>query len=67
MSRKELFALIRDICQDWISLEDIVSKSERSYPYLRNRIIPVMLEKGELEMLYPGTPNHPRQKYKVKK
>ena len=67
MSRKELFTLIRNICQEWISLEDIVSKSERSYSYLRNIVIPMMLDKGEIEMLYSGIPNHPRQQYKVKK
>ena len=66
MSREKLYALITEVCQDWVSLEEIVSLTDKSYPYLRNKIIPAMIKEKKIEMLFPGTPNHPNQQYKVK-
>lgn len=66
MKKEELQTLMLNICQDWVSLEEVVIKANRSSSYIRNIVIPRMLEMKLLEMLYPGTPNHPNQKYKVK-
>ena len=66
MKKEELYDSIKNICQDWVSLEEIVRKAEKSNSYLRNYVIPKMLADEILEMLYPGTPKHPCQKYKVK-
>jgi hypothetical protein len=64
MSRKELHALIILNCEDWIAIDELSTKVERDSTYLRNHILPVLLASKKIEMLYPGTPNHPRQKYK---
>ena len=66
MKKEELYELIKDVCQDWVSLEEIVAKVGKSNSYLRNIVIPQMLSDKILEMLYPGTPKHPCQKYKLK-
>ena len=65
MSREELQALILSVCTEWISLEDLSVKIERDTSYLRNHVIPLMLASKKLQMLFPGTPNHPNQQYKV--
>ncbi len=65
MSPEELQSLIMTICNEWISLEDLSVKIERNSTYLRNHVIPLMLASRKLQMLYPGTPNHPTQQYKV--
>jgi hypothetical protein len=58
--------MILEICDDWISLEEIVLKTGKSKAYIRNSVFPMMIAQKKIEMLYPGTPNHPRQKYKKK-
>lgn len=66
MKKEELHDLIKDVCQDWVSLVEIVAKVGKSNSYLRNIVIPRMLSDKILEMLYPGIPKHPCQKYKLK-
>lgn len=65
MSREEMQQLILSNCLEWISLEMLSEKVKRKPTYLRNYIIPVLIASKQLQMLYPGTPNHPHQKYKV--
>ena len=50
--------------QDWVSLEELSVLVKRDKIYLRNFIIPRMLADNSLEMMFPGVPKHPRQKYK---
>ena len=50
--------------QDWVSLEELSVLVKRDKIYLRNFIIPRMLADNNLEMLFPGVPKHPCQKYK---
>ena len=66
MSYNDLKCLIGSICTDWVELTVISEKSGRDYAYLRNKIIPRMLKDKEIVMMYPGTPNHPKQQYKIK-
>ena len=66
LSNQQMNELIRVVCREWISLEDIALRVGKNYKYLRNHIIPRMLKEKTIEMLYPGTPNHPKQKYKIK-
>lgn len=66
MSYNDLKCLIGSICTDWVELTVISEKSGRDYAYLRNKIIPKMLKDKEIVMMYPGTPNHPKQQYKIK-
>ena len=64
LSRDAMTRLIIDSCSDWISLDELSQRVERSQKYLRTFILPLLLASKKIEMLYPGTPNHPRQKYK---
>lgn len=66
LSKLQMNKLIKTVCVDWISLEDIALQIGRDYNYLRKFIIPRMLKEKIIEMLYPGTPNHPKQQYKIK-
>ena len=65
LSSEEMKQLIIDICNNWISLEELAERINRNATYLRNHIIPPLIKDKSIEMLYPGTPNHPNQKYKV--
>ena len=64
MPYQSLKAMICTVCSEWISLDELSAIVRRDKIYLRNFIIPKMLEDNSLEMLFPGVPNHPRQKYK---
>ena len=64
MSYSELKDKICSLCSDWVSVDELAEELRRKRTYLRNKIIPKMLEDNSLEMLFPGVPNHPRQKYK---
>lgn len=66
MSYNDLKAKICEVAADWIELIVIAASTGKDYSYLRNRIIPRLINENVIEMLYPGTPNHPKQKYKVK-
>jgi ATP-dependent DNA helicase RecG len=66
LSKEKLYSIIREICEsDFFSAEDIATKVDRSVDYLKNDIIPTMIEKGLLVRLYPDTINHPNQKFKT--
>ena len=64
MSYQNLKTLICSVCSEWLSLDQLSAIVRRDKIYLRNFISPKMLEDNSLEMLFPGIPNHPRQKYK---
>lgn len=66
MPQKELYALVTKVCQEWRSLDEIVTLTGKSYSYMRNKVIRKMLKEKLLVMLFPGNPNHPNQKYKEK-
>ena len=65
MTFEELQALIISLSQDYISIEEIATKVHKTPKYLINFIIPRMFQNGTIERLYPGIPNHPKQKYKA--
>ena len=64
MSYSELKKEICSFCSDWASIDELAEGLNRKRTYLRNKIIPKMLEDKSLEMMFPGVPKHPRQKYK---
>ena len=66
LTKQQMNELIKAVCIEWISLKDIALRIGKDYKYLRNHIIPRMLKEKTIEMLYPGTPNHPKQQYKIK-
>jgi len=58
---------ILEICKDdYMPIEEIATKINRSIRHLQNRIIPTLVKQGKLIRLYPNAPNHPQQKYKTK-
>ena len=67
LTKEQLKSLIISICDDWVSIDDIVKRSGKSTSYIRNTVIPLLLAEKSIEMMYPGTPRNPNQKYKVKK
>ena len=66
LSRNELYNEIVEICLDYKSLERISKEINKSLNYLKDRIIPEMLELGLLERKYPEAPRHPKQQYRKK-
>ena len=66
LSKNELYNEIVEICLDYKSLERISKEINKSLNYLKDRIIPKMLELGLLERKYPDTPRHPQQEYRKK-
>jgi ATP-dependent DNA helicase RecG len=49
----------------YITLDEIAKRTNRTFDYIANKIIPRMLKNRTIEYLYPGVPNHPKQKYKA--
>ena len=66
LSKKQMDLLVISICQDWMDKEEIAQRLHRKVKYVSDVILPRLIKEKQLEMLYPGTPNHPRQKYKIK-
>ena len=66
LSKQQMNLLVINVCQDWTDKDQIAKKVNRSTKYISDIVLPRMLKEKILEMLYPGTPNHPRQKYKIK-
>lgn len=66
MGKGELCKAIVSACQDWVSLGEIATATERNPYYLLNEVIPAMLEEELIERMYPDAPRHPYQKYKKK-
>ena len=66
LPKQQMDALVISICQDWMDKDEIAKQLNRTVKYVSDVVLPRMLKEKTIEMLYPGTPNHPRQKYKVK-
>ena len=59
-----LKSIIIDFCAEWKTVEEIMQATGKSKSYLRNSVLPQMM--NVLERMYENIPNHPRQKYKAK-
>lgn len=66
LSKQQMDSLVINICQNWMDKDEIAQRINRTVKYVSDVILPRMLKEKKLEMFYPGTPNHPRQKYKIK-
>ena len=66
LKRNELEQLIMENAKEYVSLEEIASRTGKKASYLKNKIIPEMVRSNKLERMYDDTPNHPEQKYKTK-
>jgi len=68
MKPDELQQSVVAYCLDeYKSVDEISLHLHLTTKYLQNKVIPPLLVSGQLERLYPDSPNHPQQKYKVKK
>lgn len=56
LSKQEMDNLIKVVCTEWISLEDIALQIGKDYNYLRKFIIPRMLKEKVIEIYTPGHP-----------
>ena len=66
MPKEELKSLIISICADWVSIEEFVERTGKSYSYIRNPLMPILFAEKSIVMMYPGAPRNPNQKYRVK-
>jgi hypothetical protein len=66
LTKQKMDQLLSEVCEDWRSLEEIATITGKDLKYLRNKVIPRMIQEKQLVMMYPGTPNHPKQQYKHK-
>lgn len=65
LTKDELHNLILNYCEfEYRSVDEIAKNIQKDVKYLKNRIIPVMIENNLLVRLFPSTINHPQQKYK---
>jgi hypothetical protein len=63
---EELEIMILNLCKiDFISLDEIAKRINRKPKYLKNKIIPLLVDSGKLLRLHPTKPNHPQQAYKT--
>lgn len=66
LNKKKLINMVLELCEDWITIDEISEKTSKSRQYLRGRIIPEMLKLGLLEKQYPDASTSPNQKYRKK-
>lgn len=66
LTKETLINRVLEICEDWITIDEISEKIGKSRQYLRGRIIPEMLKLGLLEKQYPDASTSPNQKYRKK-
>lgn len=66
MSEQDWINALKQIASDWISLEDMAIMIHRNKWYISNHVLPNLLNEDVMERLFPGIPNHPKQKYRFK-
>ncbi len=64
-TKKELFTMIINCTDKWMSVDEISKEVNRNPQYLKGEIIPLMVKAGLLEREF-SIPNHPAQKYRRK-
>ena len=66
LSKDALYKRIMEVCSAYTSLEDIAASVGKTPSYLKNKIIPRMVEQGVLIREYPENPKHPHQRYRAR-
>lgn len=65
--KEELENMILSTCNtEFKTLEELAVSIAKNPKYVKNSIIPKLIESGKLERLYPKIINHPHQAYKAK-
>ena len=67
LTKQKMDRLICGVCEEWRPLEEISHVTGKDIKYLRNKVIPRMIREGRIVMMYPDTPNHPKQQYRTKR
>ena len=62
----ELLEMILDGCEDWKTVDEIAKMVNRKPQYIQNKVLPLIISDGRLEMRYPERKNHPNQMYRRK-
>lgn len=63
LSKDALYKRIIEVCSVYTSLENIATNVNKNPSYLKNKIIPRMVEQGLLAREFPENPKHPHQRY----
>ena len=63
-SKKEMRRLIIDYCQEWRTAEEIAIAVNKTTPYIRDSVLPLLTDVLEKKF---DVPHHPKQKYRVRK
>ena len=58
----EICFILKD---EFMSAEQIAKKLNRSVDYLKNTILPRLIDRGSIVRQFPDTPKHPQQKFKA--
>ncbi|HEY3372251.1 MAG TPA: ATP-binding protein [Prolixibacteraceae bacterium] len=67
VKKEEMENMILNVCKsEFKTLEELAMNIGRNAKYVKNNIIPKLIESGRLERLYPTIINHPHQAYKTK-
>lgn len=66
LTYEDLSLMILMAAKEWMSANEISTKVGRSSKYLKNTILPRMIEEQLLEVLFPSVPKHPKQSYRAK-
>lgn len=67
ISKEKLENMILSTCNtEFKTLEELAVSIAKNPKYVKNNIIPKLIESGKLERLYPKIINHPHQAYKAK-
>lgn len=66
LSKDALYKSIMENCSLYTSLENIAAVVGRTPSYLKNKVIPRMVEQGLLIREFPDNPKHPHQRYRAK-
>lgn len=65
--KEECENMILSTCNtEFKTLEELAASIAKNPKYVKNSIIPKLIESGKLERLYPTIINHPHQAYKAK-
>lgn len=66
MKKGVLYKEITTYCGTYKSATEIAKQVGKDYNYIRNKVLPRMIEEGLLIMQYPENRTHPDQKYRKK-
>lgn len=64
LSKSQVLEVLDEIAHDWISVSNLAVIMHKDVSYLKNKLIPRLINEGAIEREYPTIPNHPAQRYR---